>query len=123
MPEGTETAVAQAPGPVRVRERSDVRAGLDAEPPLWLQEGEDEDWHEYGEDLEREDMSPFQQRPARYVERDGESRLRAAPDRCGGPAARSGGARPGRERVGRVGGGTWSDEPHDRVCAAPLTFH
>lgn len=69
VPDGTETAVAQAPGSVRVRDRVDVGAELRAELPLWLQEG-DEDWHEYWEDLDREDMSPFQQQLARYMEND-----------------------------------------------------
>ncbi|MGW0783674.1 DUF1963 domain-containing protein [Streptomyces sp. NPDC002913] len=70
VPDGTETAVAEAPGCPRVREQFDVSAELRAELPLWLQEGDDEDWHEFWEDLEWEDMSPFQQQLARYMERD-----------------------------------------------------
>ncbi|MEV8065857.1 DUF1963 domain-containing protein [Streptomyces sp. NPDC085995] len=71
VPDGTETAVAKAPGSVGVRERFDVCAELRAELPLWLQEcDEGEDWHEDWEDLEWEDMSPFQQQLARYMERD-----------------------------------------------------
>lgn len=71
VPDGTETAVAEAPGSVGVREHVDVCAELRAELPLWLQEcDEGEDWHEYWEDLEWEDMSPFQQQLARYMERD-----------------------------------------------------
>ncbi|GAA2291947.1 DUF1963 domain-containing protein [Streptomyces atrovirens] len=70
VPEGTETAVAEAPGSECVRERLDVSAELGAELPLWLQESEDEDWHEFWEDLDWEDMSPFQQRLFRYMERD-----------------------------------------------------
>ncbi|MFF9314125.1 DUF1963 domain-containing protein [Streptomyces sp. NPDC014748] len=71
VPDGTETAVAKAPGSVGVREHVDVCAELRAELPLWLQErDEGEDWHEYWEDLEWEDMSPFQQQLARYTERD-----------------------------------------------------
>ncbi|MBT3152212.1 DUF1963 domain-containing protein [Streptomyces sp. CHD11] len=70
VPDGTETAVAEAPGSVPVRDRVDVSAELGAELPLWLQEG-DEDWHEYwGEDLDREDMSPFQQQLLQYMEND-----------------------------------------------------
>ncbi|RKS10062.1 uncharacterized protein DUF1963 [Nocardiopsis sp. Huas11] len=69
VPDGTGTAVAQAPGSVTVREPDDLYFELRAELPLWLQEG-DEDWHEYWEDLDWEDMSPFQQRLARYMERD-----------------------------------------------------
>ncbi|MEU5461640.1 DUF1963 domain-containing protein [Streptomyces althioticus] len=70
VPDGTETAVAKAPSSVSVREQLDVGAELRAELPLWLQEGEDEDWHEFWEDLEWEDMSPFQQQLFRYMERD-----------------------------------------------------
>ncbi|MFE5600054.1 DUF1963 domain-containing protein [Streptomyces coelicoflavus] len=70
VPDGTETAVAEAPGSECVRERFDVGAALRAELPLWLQEGEDEDWHEFWEDLEWEDMSPFQQRLRLHMERD-----------------------------------------------------
>ncbi|QKW40199.1 DUF1963 domain-containing protein [Actinomadura sp. NAK00032] len=71
VPDGTETAVAEAPGSVCVREQLDVSSSLIAELPLWLQEGdEDEEWHEYWEDLDWEDMSPFQQRLFRYMERD-----------------------------------------------------
>ncbi|WP_257138752.1 YwqG family protein [Streptomyces sp. rh34] len=69
VPDGTETAVAEAPGSVCVRERFDVGAELGARLPLWLQEG-DEDWHEYWEDFDWEDMSPFQQQLVRYMERD-----------------------------------------------------
>ncbi|NEC67584.1 DUF1963 domain-containing protein [Streptomyces sp. SID9727] len=69
VPPGTETSVAEAPGSAHVREKSDVGAGLEAELPLWLQEG-DEDWHEFWEDLDWEDMSPFQQRLAGFMERD-----------------------------------------------------
>ncbi|MEU8679508.1 DUF1963 domain-containing protein [Streptomyces sp. NPDC048560] len=71
VPDGTETTVAEAPSSVCVREQLDVYGELRAELPLWLQEGdEDEDWHEYWEDLDWEDMSPFQQQLARYMERD-----------------------------------------------------
>ncbi|MER7056799.1 DUF1963 domain-containing protein [Streptomyces sp. NPDC000351] len=70
VPDGTETAVAEAPGSACVRERADVRAELRAELPLWLEEGEDEDWHEFWEDLDWEDMSPFQQQLVRYMERE-----------------------------------------------------
>ncbi|TRV71721.1 DUF1963 domain-containing protein [Streptomyces sp. 130] len=70
VPDGTETEVAKAPGSAWVRERSDVSAELGAELPLWLQEAEDEDWHEFWEDLDWEDMSPFQQQLVRYMERD-----------------------------------------------------
>ncbi|MBW8484233.1 DUF1963 domain-containing protein [Actinomadura parmotrematis] len=69
VPEGAETAVAEVPGSVPVRERLDLYAEIGAELPRWLQEG-DEDWHEYWEDLDWEDMSPFQQRLARYMEDD-----------------------------------------------------
>ncbi|WP_345962558.1 DUF1963 domain-containing protein [Streptomyces sp. BRB040] len=69
VPDGTVTAVAEAPESHCVREQFDVSAEPGAELPLWLQEG-DEDWHEFWEDLEWEDMSPFQQRLARYMERD-----------------------------------------------------
>ncbi|MGW5638535.1 DUF1963 domain-containing protein [Streptomyces sp. NPDC003832] len=68
VPEGIETAVADAPSSKCVREQLDVSAELRAELPLWLQEG-DEDWHEFWEDLEWEDMSPFQQQLFRYMER------------------------------------------------------
>ncbi|WP_345591660.1 DUF1963 domain-containing protein [Streptomyces marokkonensis] len=47
VPGGTETAIAEAPDSACVRERVDVRAELRAELPLWLEEGEDEDWHEF----------------------------------------------------------------------------
>ncbi|MEU0097058.1 DUF1963 domain-containing protein [Streptomyces sp. NPDC006267] len=70
VPDGTETAVAEAPSPECVREQLDVSAELRAELPLWLQESEDEDWHEFWEDLDWEDMSPFQQQLVRYMERD-----------------------------------------------------
>ncbi|MCF4137146.1 DUF1963 domain-containing protein [Streptomyces sp. Tue 6430] len=69
VPDGTETAVAEAPSSTCVREQLDVSAELRAELPLWLQEG-DEDWHEFWEDLDGEDMSPLQQRLFRYMERD-----------------------------------------------------
>ncbi len=69
VPDGTETAIAEAPDSVSVRERFDVCAELRAELPLWLEEG-DEGWHEYWEDLDWEDMSPFQQQLVRYMERD-----------------------------------------------------
>ncbi|MFD5448308.1 MULTISPECIES: DUF1963 domain-containing protein [unclassified Streptomyces] len=69
VPDGTETAVAEAPSSQCVREQFDVGAELGAELPLWLQEG-DEDWHEFWEDLEWEDMSPFQQQLFRYMEDD-----------------------------------------------------
>lgn len=70
VPDGTETAVAEAPSSLCVRERLDVGAELRAELPLWLEEGEDEDWHEFWEDLDWEDMSPFQQELFQYMERD-----------------------------------------------------
>ncbi|MFF3500621.1 DUF1963 domain-containing protein [Streptomyces sp. NPDC003247] len=69
VPDGAETAVVEAPSSQCVRERLDVSAELRAELPLWLQEG-DEDWHEFWEDLDWVDMSPFQQQLARYMERD-----------------------------------------------------
>lgn len=70
VPDGTETAVAEVPSnSTCVREEFDVGAELGVELPLWLQEG-DEDWHEFWEDLEWEDMSPFQQQLARHMERD-----------------------------------------------------
>ena len=68
VPDGTETAVAEAPSSQCVRERLDVTAELRAELPLWLQEGDD--WHEFWEDLDWEDMSPFHQQLVRYMERD-----------------------------------------------------
>jgi hypothetical protein len=70
VPEGTETALAEAPASVRVREQYGVRAELRAELPLWLRESEDEDWHEYWEDLEYDEMSPLQQELARHLEHD-----------------------------------------------------
>ncbi|WP_411075941.1 DUF1963 domain-containing protein [Streptomyces sp. cmx-4-7] len=71
VPDGTETVVAEAPASASVREQIDLCAELKAELPLWLQEGdEDEDWHEYWEDLEWEDMSSFQQQLFRYMEHD-----------------------------------------------------
>ncbi|MFJ6432602.1 DUF1963 domain-containing protein [Streptomyces sp. NPDC091416] len=71
VPDGTETAIAKAPGSRCVRERLDVSAELRAELPLWLQEGdEDDEWHEFWEDLEWEDMSAFQQQLFRSMERD-----------------------------------------------------
>ncbi|MEV6109176.1 DUF1963 domain-containing protein [Streptomyces sp. NPDC051940] len=71
VPEGTDTAVAEAPGSEVVREPVDIGAELAAELPLWLQErDEDEDWHEFWEDLEWDDMSPFQQQLLRYMEHD-----------------------------------------------------
>ncbi|MFG2091814.1 DUF1963 domain-containing protein [Spirillospora sp. NPDC048824] len=69
VPDGAETAVAGAPDSVCVREQLDLSSNLIAGLPLWLQEG-DEDWHEYWEDLDWEDMSPFQQQLAQYMERD-----------------------------------------------------
>ncbi|MEU3553945.1 DUF1963 domain-containing protein [Streptomyces fragilis] len=69
VPVGTDTVLAEPPHPACAGERIDVRAELEAELPLWLEEG-DEDWHEFWEDLERDDMSPFQQRLARYMERE-----------------------------------------------------
>ncbi|MEU0301316.1 DUF1963 domain-containing protein [Streptomyces sp. NPDC006175] len=69
VPDGTKTAAVEAPSSQCAREQLDVSAGLRAELPLWLQEG-DEDWHEFWEDLDWEDMSPFQQELARYMERD-----------------------------------------------------
>ncbi|MDG9727749.1 DUF1963 domain-containing protein [Streptomyces sp. DH41] len=71
VPDGTETAVAEPPNSACVGERIDVCAELRADLPLWLEEGdEDEDWHEFWEDLEWDDMSPFQQQLARYMERE-----------------------------------------------------
>ncbi|MER6349602.1 DUF1963 domain-containing protein [Streptomyces sp. NPDC001595] len=71
VPDDTATAVAEAPSSECVREQLDVSAELRAELPLWLQEGdEDEDWHEFWEDLDWDDMSPFQQQLVRYMERD-----------------------------------------------------
>lgn len=70
VPDGTETAVAEPPDSECVGERIDVCAELRADLPLWLEEGEDEDWHEFWEDLELDDMSPFQQQLARYMERE-----------------------------------------------------
>ncbi|MFF5638817.1 DUF1963 domain-containing protein [Streptomyces sp. NPDC012825] len=71
VPDGTETVVAEAPISACVREQIDLCAELKAELPLWLQEGdEDEGWHEYWEDLEWEDMSPFQQQLFRSMEHD-----------------------------------------------------
>ncbi|MFF5897573.1 DUF1963 domain-containing protein [Streptomyces argenteolus] len=69
VPDDAETAVAEPPDSVCVRKQIDVRAELGAELPLWLEEG-DEDWHEFWEDLEWDDMSPFQQQLARYLERE-----------------------------------------------------
>ncbi|MEU9557209.1 DUF1963 domain-containing protein [Streptomyces fumanus] len=69
VPDGTETAVAEPPDPACVSERIDVCAELGAELPLWLDEG-DEDWHEFWQDFERDDMSPFQQQLLRYMERE-----------------------------------------------------
>ncbi|MFI2642020.1 DUF1963 domain-containing protein [Streptomyces sp. NPDC018610] len=69
VPDGSETAVAEPPDSACVRVRFDVCAELRAELPMWLQEG-DEDWHEYWEDLDWEDMSPFQQQLFRYMEHD-----------------------------------------------------
>ncbi|NEA43109.1 DUF1963 domain-containing protein [Streptomyces sp. SID11385] len=70
VPDGTGTAPAPPPHSVWVHDHQDVRAELRAELPLWLQESEDEDWHEYWEDLEYEDMSSFQQELFQYMERD-----------------------------------------------------
>ncbi|MFE9853745.1 DUF1963 domain-containing protein [Streptomyces sp. NPDC005780] len=69
VPDGTETAVAEAPGSLCVREQLDVSVELVAELPLWLQEGDD-GWHEFWEDLDWEDMSPLQQQLFRYMERE-----------------------------------------------------
>lgn len=69
VPDGTETAVAEPPDGARVSARIDVRAELRADLPLWLEKG-DEDWHEFWEDLEWDDMSPFQQRLTRYMRRE-----------------------------------------------------
>ncbi|MGW7097523.1 DUF1963 domain-containing protein [Streptomyces sp. NPDC054874] len=71
VPDGTQTVVAKAPSSTCVREQLDVSAELGAELPLWLQErDEDENWHEFWEDLDWEEMSPFQQQLLRYMERD-----------------------------------------------------
>lgn len=71
VPEGTDTAVVEAPGSRCVREPVAVGAEIGAELPLWLQErDEDEAWHEFWEDLEWEDMSSFQQQLVRYMEQD-----------------------------------------------------
>ena len=71
VPDGTETVVAEPPDPACVDERIDVRADLRAELPIWLEEGdEDEGWHDFWDDRERDDMSPFQQQLARYIERE-----------------------------------------------------
>jgi hypothetical protein len=70
VPEGAETAVVEPPDPACAGRRIDVHADLRADLPLWLEEGEDEDWHEFWEDLEWDDMSPSQQRLARYIERE-----------------------------------------------------
>jgi hypothetical protein len=70
VPNGTETVVAEAPDSACAGRRIDVCAELRADLPLWLEEGEDEDWHEFWEDLEWDDMSSFQQRLARYMERE-----------------------------------------------------
>ncbi|WP_437045417.1 DUF1963 domain-containing protein [Streptomyces sp. enrichment culture] len=69
VPDGTDTAVPEALSSECVREQLDVGAVLGAELPLWLQEA-DEDWHEFWEDLDWEDMSPFQQKLFRYMEHD-----------------------------------------------------
>jgi hypothetical protein len=70
VPDGTETTVAEPPDSTCAGKRIDVCAELRAELPLWLEEGEDEDWHEFWEDLEWDDMSRFQQQLARYMERE-----------------------------------------------------
>jgi hypothetical protein len=71
VPDGTETAVAEPPDSACVGERIDVCADLRADLPLWLEEGDEgEDWHEFWEDLEWDDMSPFQQQLAQYMERE-----------------------------------------------------
>ena len=71
VPDGTETVVAEPPDSACAGERIDVCAELRADLPLWLEEGdEDENWHEFWEDLEWDDMSPFQQQLARYMERE-----------------------------------------------------
>lgn len=67
--DGTETAIAEPPDPGCVTRRIDAYADLRADLPLWLDEG-DEDWHEFWEDLEWDDMSSFQQQLARYRERE-----------------------------------------------------
>ncbi|MFE5208113.1 DUF1963 domain-containing protein [Streptomyces sp. NPDC056600] len=69
VPDGAETAVPEPPDAACAGERIDVCAELEADLPLWLKEG-DEDWHEFWEDLEWDDMYPFQQRLARYMERE-----------------------------------------------------
>lgn len=69
VPQGTETVVAEPPDSACAGERIDVCADLRAELPLWLEEG-DEGWHEFWEDLEWDDMSAFQQRLARCIERE-----------------------------------------------------
>lgn len=69
VPEGTDTVVAEPSDPACAGERTDVCARLEADLPLWLEEG-DEDWHEFWEDLEWDDMSPLQQQLARYLERE-----------------------------------------------------
>ncbi|MGW2588798.1 DUF1963 domain-containing protein [Streptomyces sp. NPDC001515] len=69
VPHGTETVLVEAPDPSWFREPLGVTAALRSELPLWLQErDEDEDWHEFWEDLEWDDMSPFQQGLAQYME-------------------------------------------------------
>ncbi|MER5738342.1 MULTISPECIES: DUF1963 domain-containing protein [unclassified Streptomyces] len=71
VPDGIKTVVAEPPDSSCASERIDVCAELRADLPLWLEEGdEDEDWHEFWEDLEWDDMSPFQQQLARYMERE-----------------------------------------------------
>ncbi|MER5634505.1 DUF1963 domain-containing protein [Streptomyces nitrosporeus] len=70
VPAGTETVVVEPPDPTCAGERIDVCADLGAVLPLWLEEGDEDDWHEFWEDLEWDDMSPFQQQLARYMERE-----------------------------------------------------
>ncbi|MFK3733919.1 DUF1963 domain-containing protein [Streptomyces sp. NPDC088090] len=71
VPDGTKTVVAEPPDSACASERIDVCAELRADLPLWLEEGdEDEGWHEFWEDLEWDDMSPFQQQLVRYMERE-----------------------------------------------------
>lgn len=67
VPEGTETVLVEPPDPECVSERIDVSAELRAELPPWLEE-RDEDWDEFWEDLEWDDMSAFQQGLVRYME-------------------------------------------------------
>lgn len=71
VPDATETVLAEAPDSSWARDPLHLTAALGAELPLWLQErDEDEDWHPYWEDLEWDDMSPFQQQLIRSMEDD-----------------------------------------------------